>query len=61
MKVFKLAGYPSSHYFVKHDDWNEIRSWFHQSNVDYLQESSSPRGIGFSIQSNFEWFAMRWL
>jgi hypothetical protein len=61
MKVFQLRGYPENHYFVDHDDWNTILQWMWQHNVDYLQQSSSPHGIGFSIRSNFEWFSLKWL
>ena len=58
--IFQLQGYPKHHYFVKHNDWNEIRDWLWQNDVDYLQEYSGPHGIGFTLRKNVEWFMLRW-
>jgi hypothetical protein len=62
MKVFQVAGYPRTHYFVKSfQEFLEIRSWMMKNDVGYLHESSSIHGYGFSVRKNFEWFALRWL
>lgn len=62
MKVYQVTGYPKTHYFVK--DFQElltIMSWMKKNNVDYLHESSSQHGYGFSVRKNFEWFSLKWL
>jgi len=62
MKVYQVVGYPKNHYFV--DSFQElldIMAWMNSNNVDYLHESSSQHGYGFSIRKNFEWFSLRWL
>jgi hypothetical protein len=62
MKVFQLRGYPQHHYFIKDPgEWYEFCRWCWENNVEYLQESSSLHGIGFSIRKNFDWFALKWL
>jgi hypothetical protein len=61
MKVYQVVGYPKSHYFVK--DFQEfltIMGWMKKNDVDYLHESSSLHGYGFSILKNKEWFLLRW-
>jgi len=62
MKVYQVAGYPSSYYFVK--DWQEfldIMSWMIRNNVRFLHETSSDvHGYGFSVEKNIEWFALKW-
>ena len=62
MKVYQVTGYPKNHYFVK--DFQEfmiIMGWMKKNNVDYLHESSSQHGYGFSVRKNFEWFSLKWL
>jgi len=62
MKVYQVRGYPSNHYFVK--DFQEllnIMGWMKKNNIDYLHESSSQHGYGFSVRKNFEWFSLKWL
>lgn len=62
MRVFQVAGYPRTHYFVKtSEDFSKIMSWMSKNNVDYLHESSTIHGYGFSVRKNFEWFALKWL
>lgn len=62
MRVFNVAGYPRSHYFVKtFQEFLEIMSWMKENNVVYLHESRTQHGYGFSIRQNFAWFALRWL
>lgn len=62
MKVYQVRGYPAGHYFVKNfQEFLEIMSWMQKNNVDYLHESSSMHGYGFSIRKNFEWFSLKWL
>lgn len=62
MKVYQVAGYPKSHYFVKtFSELLEIMSWMSRNDVDCLHESSGIHGYGFSVKKNFEWFALRWL
>lgn len=61
MKVYQVRGYPSSHYFVKDfQEFLNILGWMKQNDVDYLHESSSQHGYGFSIRKNLEWFQLRW-
>ena len=60
MKVFQLRGYPTSHYFVEHDDWFNMIKWLNQNKIEWEQESSSVHGIGFTIKNNFEWFTLKW-
>ena len=61
-KCYQVRGYPASHYFVANShDWHEVTNWMRKNNVDYLHESSTIHGYGFSIRKNFEWFALRWL
>jgi len=62
MKVYQVTGYPKNHYFVK--DFQElltIMGWMGKNDVDYLHESSSQHGYGFSVRKNFEWFSLKWL
>ena len=62
MRIFQVAGYPRTHYFVKtFQEFLEIMSWMMKNDVKYLHESSSMHGYGFSVQRNFEWFALKWL
>ena len=62
MRVFQVAGYPRTHYFVGNShDWHEITHWMSKNDVGYLHESSTIHGYGFSIRKNFEWFSLRWL
>lgn len=62
MRVYQVAGYPRSHFFVKtFEDFLEIMSWMSKNDVAYLHESSTIHGYGFSIRRNFEWFALKWL
>lgn len=62
MRVFQVAGYPRTHYFVKtFQEFLEIMSWMSKNNVGYLHESSTIHGYGFSIRKNFDWFALKWL
>jgi hypothetical protein len=62
MKVYQVAGYPRSHYFVKDfQEFLDIMGWMMKNDVGYLHESSSIHGYGFSIKSNIEWFKLRWL
>ena len=63
MKVYQVAGYPRTHYFVKtFDELLQIMSWMSKNNVGYLHESSTMHGYGFSVrEKNFEWFALKWL
>lgn len=61
-KVFQVAGYPCNHYFVaKSHEWHEITNWMRKNDVDYLHESSTIHGYGFSIRKNYEWFALKCL
>lgn len=60
--VYQVAGYPSNHYFVKtFQEFLDIMSWMRKNDVDYLHESSSMHGYGFSVRKNFDWFALKWL
>jgi hypothetical protein len=61
MKVYQVIGYPKSHYFVKQEEWHEMICWLYQNKIDFLQESCSQHGIGFSLRKNVEWFLLRWL
>lgn len=63
MRVYQVAGYPRTHYFVKtFSELLEIMSWANKNNVKCLHESSGPRGYGFSVkEKNFAWFALKWL
>lgn len=62
MKVYQVRGYPNDHYFVStFPEMLEMMSWMAKNNVDYLHESSSMHGYGFSVRKNFEWFALKWL
>jgi hypothetical protein len=62
MKVYQIAGYPKDHYFVKTTpEWQELTQWMRKNEVDYLHQSSSPHGYGFSVRKNFEWFSLKWL
>lgn len=63
MKVYQVAGYPKTHYFVKtFSELLEIMSWSSKNNVNMLHESSGIHGYGFSIgRKNFHWFALKWL
>lgn len=61
MKVYQVIGYPKSHYFVQQTDWVEMITWLNQNKIDFLQESCSQHGIGFSLRSNAAWFLLRWL
>lgn len=61
MKVYQLRGYPN-HYFVKtFDELLQIMSWMNKNDVKGLHEYSGLHGYGFSVQKNFEWFAIKWL
>ncbi len=61
MKVYQVVGYPNNHYFVRDfQEFLNIMSWMKQHDVDYLHESSSQHGYGFSIRKNLEWFLLRW-
>ena len=60
--VYQVAGYPGDHYFVKtFQEFLDIMSWMRKNDVDYLHESSTMHGYGFSIRKNFDWFALKWL
>lgn len=63
MRVYQVAGYPRTHYFVKtFSELLEIMSWADKNDVRCLHESSSMHGYGFSVkEKNFEWFALKWL
>ena len=62
MTVYQVRGYPRSHYFVKTwTEFLEINKWMYKNKVDYLHESSSQHGYGFSIRTNLEWFILRWI
>ena len=62
MKVFQVAGYPKSFYFVKTlHEFREISNWMNQNNVEYLHEASCMHGYGFSIRKNFLWFMLKWV
>lgn len=61
MKVYQVAGYPKSHYFVKtFSELLEIMIWMEKNNVGHLHESSGIHGYGFSVRKNLEWFQLRW-
>ncbi len=61
MKVYQVAGYPKSHYFVKtFSELLEIMCWMQKNNVGHLHESSGIHGYGFSVRKNKEWFLLRW-
>ncbi len=61
MKVYQVVGYPKSHYFVRDfQEFLNIMNWMKKNDVDYLHESSSQHGYGFSIRKNLEWFLLRW-
>ena len=61
MKVYQVVGYPTHHYFVRDfQEFLNIMSWMKQNDVDYLHESSSQHGYGFSVRKNIEWFRLRW-
>ena len=62
MKVYQVTGYPNNHYFVRDfQEFLNIMGWMKKNNVDYLHESSSQHGYGFSVRKNFEWFSLAWL
>ena len=62
MKIYQVAGYPKSHYFVKtFDELLQIMAWMDKNNVRGLHESSTIHGYGFSVYKNFEWFSLKWL
>lgn len=62
IRIFQVAGYPRSHYFVKtFQEFLELMSWMSKNDVDYLHESSTIHGYGFSIRKNYEWFALKCL
>jgi len=62
MRIYQVAGYPRTHYFVKTTlEWFELTQWMSKNNVNYLHESSTIH-YGFSVgEKNFEWFALKWL
>jgi len=61
VKVFQARGFPSYYYFVKTPaEWYTLCMWMNENKVWYLQEISSPQGIGFSILDNREWFLLKW-
>lgn len=61
MKVYQVRGYPNNQYFVKDfQEFLNIMSWMSKNNVDYLHESSSQHGYGFSVRKNIEWFLLKW-
>lgn len=61
MKVYGLRDYPSNFYFVHSKYWGDVSSWMRKNNVDYTPMYSGPYGEGFVINTNFEWFSLRWL
>lgn len=62
IRIFQVAGYPRTHYFVKtFQEFLELMSWMSKNDVDYLHESSTIHGYGFSIRKNYEWFALKCL
>lgn len=62
MKVYQVTGYPKNHYFVRDfQEFLNIMGWMSKNDVDYLHESSSQHGYGFSVRKNFEWFSLAWL
>ena len=62
MRVYQVAGYPRNHYFVKtFRELLEIMTWAEKNGVNCLHESSTMHGYGFSVSTNFVWFALRWL
>ena len=67
MNVYQVRGYPNHHFFVKHDEWQHMIQWLVENGILWLQESSGPHGIGFSIRDykgqkgHEEWFRLKWL
>lgn len=62
IKIYQVYGYPKNHYFVGSTlHWYKLTDWMRKNDVDYLHESSTQHGYGFSIRKNFEWFSLKWL
>lgn len=61
MTVYQVRGYPGNYYFVKtFNELLELASWSGKNDVYILHESSGIHGYGFSVQTNFEWFVLKW-
>ena len=65
--VYQLRGYPNDHYFVRtSEEWHQMTQWLSEREIDYLQQSSSQHGIGFSIRDYQDrkghsmWFRTAW-
>lgn len=44
-----------------YDEYLEITEWMRSNDIDYDMLSSGAKGYRFSVNSNFEWFLLRWL
>lgn len=42
------------------DAWYEVSSWMQQCGVDYFMLSSGGNGYIFNVESNHDWFLLRW-
>lgn len=67
MNVYQVRGYPNDHFFVQtHEEWSAMQRWLYEHDIDYLQQSSSMHGIGFSIRDyrgikgHEAWFRLSW-
>lgn len=62
MKLTRVHGWGQNCYMVGDlQQFDEICRWMKQQEVRYLHVSSSPFGYAFEVQSNFEWFSLKWL
>ena len=55
-------GYGANCFAVRNtQDFDQLRRWMNENNVDHWHISSGPQGIGFQVKSNVEWFILKWL
>ena len=55
-------GYGENYYRVtSHTDYETVRVWMRQNEVEYQLQTSGSNGYGFTVKSKLEWFMLRWL
>lgn len=42
------------------DAWHEVSIWMRQNGVDYFLLSTTKTGYIFIVESQYEWFVLKW-
>ena len=55
-------GYGENYYRVtSHTEYTTIKEWMWRNGVEYELQSSGSNGYGFTVETNVDWFRLKWV